>query len=207
MILGITGGSGGGKTTLLKELEKRGGYIIDCDRLYYEMLAQEENPLRRAIAEHFGDVFLPVGGLDRKKLAARVFSRPEELAKLNELVFCHLPREVEQRIANLGAEALVGIDAINLLESGLDKLCDRTIAITAPVELRVRRIMLRDQISEQYARLRISAQKSDEYYRSKCDDELNNAVDTPAEFEEMAEIFFRKMIETVREEKRRSTAK
>ena len=84
----------------------------------------------------------------------------------------------------------------------LCRLCDRTIAITAPVELRVRRIMARDGISEQYARLRISAQKPDEYYRSKCDCELNNALDTPAEFEKLAVLFFQKLMETVREEKR-----
>ena len=100
-------------------------------------------------------------------------------------------------------DGLYAIDAINLLESGLDRLCDRTIAITAPVELRVRRIMQRDNITEQYARLRVSAQKADDYYRSKCDCELTNALDTPGEFEKAAVLFFTKLIETVREEKRR----
>ena len=109
--------------------------------------------------------------------------------------------EVEQYVTSL-PDGIYAIDAINLLESGLDRLCDRTIAITAPVELRVRRIMARDGISEQYARLRISAQKADEYYRSKCDCELTNALDTPDEFEKVAELFFQKLVETVREEKR-----
>ena len=59
------------------------------------------------------------------------------------------------------------MDAINLLESGLDQLCDRTVAVTSPLELRVRRIMARDGISEQYARLRVSAQKPDEYFREQ----------------------------------------
>ena len=195
MILGITGGSGGGKTTLLKELEKRGGYIIDCDRLYYEMLAQEENPLRRAIAEHFGDVFLPVGGLDRKKLAARVFSRPEELAKLNELVFCHLPREVERRIADLGAEALVGIDAINLLESGLGDLCHKTVAVISPRAMRIARIMQRDALTEEEAVRRIDAQQPEEYFRSHCDLILENNCATVEEFQQKAAAFLQEILE------------
>ena len=103
-------------------------------------------------------------------------------------------------------DGLYAIDAINLLESGLNRLCDRTVAVTAPVELRVRRIMARDNITEQYARLRISAQKSDEYYRSKCDCELTNAADTPEEFRKEAELYFRRLIEDVEEEKRHGAA-
>ena len=99
-------------------------------------------------------------------------------------------------------DGVYAIDAINLLESGVDRLCDRTIAITAPVELRVRRIMARDNITEQYARLRVSAQKSDEYYRAKCDCELTNAVETPEEFEKVAELFFQRLLEQLQEEKR-----
>ena len=95
----------------------------------------------------------------------------------------------------------MAIDAISLLEGGLDRLCDRTIALTAPLELRVRRIMARDNISEQYARLRISAQKPDEYYRERCDLELNNAADSAEAFEAEAKRFFARLIETIKEEK------
>ena len=97
---------------------------------------------------------------------------------------------------------LYAIDAINLIEAGLDQLCDRTIAVTAPAELRVRRIMARDNITEQYARLRISAQKPDEFYRSKCDVELSNSAETPEAFRAEAKIILSKLIESLREEKR-----
>ena len=96
---------------------------------------------------------------------------------------------------------LFAIDAINLLESGVDRLCDKTVAITSPLELRVRRIMARDNISEQYARLRISAQKPDEYYRTKCDYELNNGADTAEAFEAEAREFFERLAESIKEEK------
>ena len=164
-------------------------------------MLDENEAMRNAINEKFPGVFSKEGKLDRRKLGEEVFSKKDRLAQLNEIVFRFLVPEVERSVTKL-PDGLYAIDAINLLESGLDRLCDRTIAITAPVELRVRRIMARDGISEQYARLRISAQKADEYYRSKCDCELNNALDTPAEFEKLAVLFFQKLMETVREEKR-----
>ena len=87
----------------------------------------------------------------------------------------------------------------------MDQVCDRTVAITSPTELRVRRIMARDRITEQYARMRITAQKPDEYYRSKCSCELNNDADTAEEFQAAAKRFFSRLIRSVREEKQNRT--
>ena len=117
-------------------------------------------------------------------------------------MFRFLIPELERRLDS-SPDGLYAIDAINLIESGLDRLCDRTIAVTAPTELRVRRIMARDNISEQYARLRISAQKPDEFYRGKCDLELNNGAETAEAFQREAEVFFGRLVESLREEKRR----
>ena len=200
IIFGLTGCTGAGKTSALKAIESLGGKVIDCDAVYHRML-EENEAMRNAINEKFPGVFSKEGKLDRRKLGEEVFAKKDRMAQLNAIVFRFLVPEVEQYVTSL-PDGIYAIDAINLLESGLDRLCDRTIAITAPVELRVRRIMARDGISEQYARLRISAQKADEYYRSKCDCELTNALDTPDEFEKVAELFFQKLVETVREEKR-----
>ena len=84
----------------------------------------------------------------------------------------------------------------------MDRLCDKTIAVTAPIELRVRRIMARDNIPEHYARLRVAAQKTDDYYRSKCDCEINNAADSPELFLQEARVFLRRLVEQLQEEKR-----
>jgi L-threonylcarbamoyladenylate synthase len=108
---------------------------------------------------------------------------------------------IEEKIASV-EEGLCAVDAVNLVESGLSRLCDATIAVTAPMEVRVRRIIARDGIPEQYARLRIAAQKSDEYYRSKCDYELNNAADTQEAFLKDARVFLQRLIERLQEEKR-----
>ena len=98
-------------------------------------------------------------------------------------------------------DRFAAIDAIALIESGLGETCGAIVGILAPRELRIRRIMARDNITEQYARLRISAQQPDEYYRGKCDCELNNAADTAAAFEMEAREFFQRLIDTIKEEK------
>ena len=160
---------------------------------------EQDEALMRDIRTSFPNSFTQ-GGLDRKKLGQEVFSHKDRLEQLNGIVARHLVPEVRRRLA-ASESKIFAIDAINLLEGGLDQLCDRTIAVTAPLELRVRRIMARDNITEQYARLRISAQQPDEYYRGKCDCELNNAADTAAAFEMEAREFFQRLIDTIKEEK------
>ena len=204
VILGITGGSGAGKTSALRAIEQLGGAVIDCDAVYHEMLGQDD-ALMRDIRTSFPNSFTQ-GGLDRKKLGQEVFSDKERLALLNSVVYQHLVPEVRKRVQSC-VEPLVAVDAINLLESGLDQLCDRTVAVTSPLELRVRRIMARDGISEQYARLRVSAQKPDEYFRSKCSCELNNGADTAEAFQAEAKDFFHRLIDQIREEKQHGAEK
>ena len=203
VVLGITGGTGAGKTSALRAVEALGGQVIDCDAAYHEMLAENEE-LRNAINEKFPGVFRSDGSLNRRKLGEEVFARKDRMEQLNEIVFRFVVPESERRVEAL-PDGLYAIDAVNLLESGLDHLCDQTIAVTAPLELRVRRIMARDGITEQYARLRISAQKADEYYRSKCDCELTNSADTAEAFQADAQMFFHRMVEAIREEKRHGT--
>ena len=199
VVLGLTGGTGAGKSSALRAIESLGGEAIDCDALYHGMLESSE-PLRDEIGTVFPGAFDAQGQLDRKKLGQEVFSHKDRLEQLNGIIFSHLAPEVQRRLA-ASEKKIFAIDAINLLEGGLDQLCDRTVAVTSPVELRVRRIMARDHISEQYARLRISAQQPDEYYRGKCDCELNNAAETAEAFEKEAREYFRRLIETIKEEK------
>lgn len=198
VVLGITGGTGAGKTSVLDVIREMGGVVVDCDAVYHEMLNGSEE-MRNTINAVFPGVFDADGKLNRQKLGEEVFSRRERLARLNDIVYHFVVPEVERRLGK--DTGLYAIDAINLLESGISELCDKTIAVTAPTELRVRRIMARDGISEQYARMRITAQKPDEYYRTKCDCELTNAADTPESFREEAQEFIRRLMETIKEEK------
>lgn len=188
LILGLTGPTGSGKTTALEVLSERGFQVVDCDALYYELL-RTSPPLRQAIAAAFGDVFLPDGSLDRPGLAKRVFADKGELDRLNAVVYPAMSTAVEQKIQNCSQKGLA-IDAINLVESGLDRLCTATVAITAPAEVRLRRIMARDGIPEDRARARIAAQKPDRFYRDRCTYLLENRAGSKAEFKSLLRDFF-----------------
>lgn len=199
IVLGVTGGTGAGKSSALQAIRDLGGTAIDCDEVYREVLNGSED-FKNTINEKFPGVFSADGQLNRKKLGQEVFAKRERLDQLNSIVYRFLLPVLERLVKSV--DGLCVLDAINLFESGLDCLCDRTVAITAPTELRVKRIMARDHITEQYARLRINAQKQDEFYRSKCDCELNNAGDSPEEFRKDAYLFFERLVESIQEEKR-----
>ena len=159
LTIGITGPTGSGKTALLDRIAVHGGLVIDCDALYYALL-QTNAELRAALEAAFGAVFLPDGALDRQKLGALVFHDEAALARLNEIVFFHVGRAVKAKLdaAREEGRMLAGVDAINLLESGLAELCDVTVAVTAPEQVRMARIIARDHLTQQYALSRIRAQ-------------------------------------------------
>ena len=192
LIVGITGPTGAGKTSALRALEQLGGCVLDCDAIYHDMLRSDDG-LRRALTDAFGSVFTADGQLDRQKLGTLVFGDPQQLERLNTIIYAHLPRELERRMAASPAP-IIGIDAINLVESGLSKLCDRTLAVLAPVEDRIRRIMARDGISDEYARLRVAAQKDDAFYRTHCTDILENTSPAPEAFQKTALLFFQRLL-------------
>ena len=183
-IIGITGPTGCGKTTLLRVIEAHGGFTVDCDALYYQML-RENAPMRAALTEAFGEVFLPDGSLDRPRLGNLVFSDPDALSRLNAIVYRHMNRRMRELLAGQN-RPWFAIDAINLVESGLAGLCDTTVAVLAPKALRLARIMARDGIPEDYARRRIEAQKPDEFYRASCGAVLENSG-TPEAFQQTCE--------------------
>ena len=197
-VLGITGGTGAGKTTLLHALERRGALVLDCDAVYHEML-RNDAPLRADLTAAFGDVFAPDGGLDRQKLGNIVFGDAGALAQLDTIIFRHLPRALARRMEESGAR-LIALDAIKLVESGLGAICDVTVAVTAPEEVRVRRIMTRDGISEDYARARVRAQRSEEAFRADCDAVFENNYPTPAQTAFAAEEFLDTIIKKSKEE-------
>ena len=164
MILGITGGTGSGKTTLLQLIEAAGGVILDCDAIYHQLL-RDDKDLLSAIETRFPGTVLG-GQLDRKRLGEVVFADESALLELNQITHGAVKQEVLRILAS--QPKLAAIDAIGLFESGLDDLCDVTVAVTAPAEQRIRRLMARDGISYEYAQKRICAQHTDDWYREKC---------------------------------------
>ena len=185
MIIGITGGTGCGKTTLLKTIAEKGGLILDCDAIYHELLATDIS-LLNAIETRFPGT-VENGTLQRKKLGAIVFSDEKALKDLNKITHGAIKAEVLRRLAH--KPKLAAIDAIGLFEGGLAELCDTTVAVTAPEEVRIQRLMLRDNISEDYARSRIAAQHPESWFREHCDCTLEN-YGTEKQFSEKCLAFF-----------------
>lgn len=170
MILGITGGTGCGKTTLLQVVQEQGGLVLDCDEIYHRLL-ETDAVLLDALHQRFPQAF-PNGKFVRKELGRIVFADSAELLDLNTITHAAVRREVVHQLEK--APQLAAIDAIALFESGLNTLCDQTVAVTAPYEARVKRLQLRDGISEDYARSRIAAQHGDDWFRARCDAVLEN---------------------------------
>ena len=170
MIIGITGGSGSGKTTLLSLIAELGGLVLDCDAIYHDLLQTDKN-LLRAIEDRFPGTVTD-GILNRKKLGSIVFTDEGALMDLNRITHGAVKQKVLSELAR--KPALAAIDAIGLFEGGLAELCDVTVAVTAPVDVRIARLMAREGISESYAKKRINAQKPDSWFAGQCEQVLEN---------------------------------
>lgn len=170
MILGITGGTGCGKTTALSLIEQLGGLVIDCDKVYHDLLKTDKDLLAAIEARFPGTV--EAGSLQRPKLAAIVFSDEKALSDLNAITHKAVKEEVLRLLQS--APSLAAIDAIGLFEGQLDSLCDTTLAITAPESVRVARLTARDGITAEQALARIKAQKSQDWFAQKCAHHLHN---------------------------------
>ena len=167
-IFGITGTTGSGKTSVLEAFRKKGALLLDCDRLYHDLLENSEGMLRE-LENRFPDAF-EKGRLMRKKLASIVFHDEATLADLNAITHRYVCEDVKRQLrahAMSGGQVAV-IDAVELISSGLGALCDCTIAVLAPEAERMKRIMARDGLTEEQALERIRAQKNDAYYRENC---------------------------------------
>lgn len=170
MILGITGGTGCGKTTALNVFQELGGTVLDCDRIYHQLLVTD-GAMLDAISRRFPGTVAD-GQLDRKKLGSIVFADKQALLDLNTITHSAVRQEVLRRLQ--GQACPVAIDAIGLFEGGLAELCDVTVAVTAPEEARVQRLMAREGIAEAYARSRIAAQRPQEEFVALCHHHLQN---------------------------------
>ena len=133
VVIGITGPTGAGKTTVLNVLRDMGGAVADCDAVYHELL-RSSAPLREELGARFGaSIFDPTGDLRRKELGAIVFGDPDALAELNAITHRHIVAQLRHLIAQAEGKGrpAIALDAIALLESGAGALCDTTVAVTA----------------------------------------------------------------------------
>ncbi len=164
MVIGVTGPSGSGKGVLCLYLQKLGCGVIDCDRIAHRILRRSAPCINELIGE-FGAENICAGGwqIDRAALARVAFSDPEKTRRLNEITHPYILREIDARLAELekaGTPAV--IDAPLLTADGLDARCDAIVVVTAPREVRIRRIRKRDGISAEQAEARLAARPETE---------------------------------------------
>jgi dephospho-CoA kinase len=181
-IIGLTGRSGSGKHEVGVIFEKYGIPCLDTDAIYHELL-QEKNACTRELTEAFGTQILNENGLvDRKRLADTVFGKkdtPTLLHTLNEITHKYIMARTYELVrthAQNNAKAVV-IDAPLLFEAGVDKECDLTLAVLAPLEICIARIMARDAISREAAHRRLAAQHPDDFFVSHCTATVTNNGD------------------------------
>lgn len=173
-IIGITGGTGCGKTTALETLKDFGALVIDCDALYHELL-ESSAELINEIDKYFPGAVTD-GVLDRKALGAVVFTDEEALRDLNIITHRYIHLELRRRLREWAMQGgtLAAVDAIELFSSGIAKRCCATVGVIADREVRLRRIQQRDGISLEYAMMRVNAQRPNEYFEERCDYILQN---------------------------------
>jgi dephospho-CoA kinase len=181
MIIGLTGESGAGKSTVAKFLEMSGFYIIDCDGISRTLDTDREYVAQ--IEQAFGAEAITFGGgqkrVNRKALGTMLFGKDAASGnadKLNAISHPIIIARVHAEIAHateFGRSVI--IDAPLLFESGFDKICDATICVTAPFETKLERIMKRDNLSLDDALARLKSQINDDELRARCDYEIDNS--------------------------------
>lgn len=163
MVIGLTGQTGAGKTTVSAQFAQAGFEVINADEVARSVMEIGSRCLH-TVAQEFGlQILSEGGGLDRRALGDIVFSDQNKLKRLSDITNPYILELIEATIKQSNASHIL-LDAPTLFESGADRLCDRVVCLLADKELRLQRIVARDGLTREQAEKRISAQHGDDYY-------------------------------------------
>ncbi len=179
-VIGLTGGTGSGKSVVSKSLQTAGAVIVDADKIAHEIILKGEPAYHEIIAYYGTGILDEEGNIVRKKLGEIVFNDKEKLAFLNQCTHKYIVAETKNQIAAAKAEGTataIIVDAPLLLEAGLEAVCDIVWVVYAEPEVRAKRVMARDNISYELAQARIANQKNWEEYKAVADAVIDNSKD------------------------------
>lgn len=194
-IIGLTGQTGAGKSSVREILRKKGAAVIDADTVAHDITDNNLDCIYD-IVSHFSCLVLnEKGKINRKALGKRVFSDKNELAVLNKIIFPYIIEAIEHEVLGYiakGAKSIV-IDGATVIESGCGKMCDVLVSVVAEEETRITRIIKRDGISKSDAERRVAAQKPEKFYIENSDFVIKNDS-TPAELERSVNSVLKNMV-------------
>lgn len=181
-VIGLTGQTGAGKSTICVNLAAEGCAIIDCDVLAHRVLNQNED-CKRELAQNFGqDILDETGKINRTLLGSRAFRGLEQKELLNAITHPYILQAIREEVQKLKQEGkqFIVLDAPTLLECGAGDLCDFIIFVTASLKTRKQRIMQRDHLSEEAADRRLAVQQPDAFYTAHADYVINGEMEASA---------------------------
>ena len=184
IIIGLTGPTGAGKSSAAKVCGSLGVKHIDCDILARAAVEKGTDGLKAVVLVFGSDVLNTDGTLNRKALAQKAFKDKDSTTLLNETLLPHIEKLVMNEIEG----EYVLLDAPTLFESGINKICNKTIVVLADKEIRLKRIIGRDNITNEQAVLRINAGKTDDFYKENCDFVIYNNNDENTFINEFSNI-------------------
>ena len=178
MIIGITGSSGAGKSTICEILQKEYNVkIINADKIAKKLSCKGTSYINEIIKKFGKDIVDEKGELKRKKLAQIIYNNSDKRKELNNCTFKYIKKEIEEEIKEIEKDEIIIIDAPLLFECGLEKLCDKVIGVISKRDLQIERIIVRDNIDYNQAESRLNAQEDNEFYIKKCDAIIENNND------------------------------
>lgn len=185
MVVGLTGQTGAGKSTVSKTFAENGFALINADRIA-RLVVDKGSDCLAEIADIFGEaVILQDGALNRKALADVVFSDRGKLEILNSITYPYITGEILKQIRehSVNGEKLILLDAPTLFESRADDFCELVISVVADDSLREKRIMERDGLTSERARKRMNSQLDESYFISNSDYIItnNSSIETVSE--------------------------
>ncbi len=177
-IIGVTGSSGAGKSTVCNILQQEYRVkVINADKIAKRLSKRGTNYIEE-IAKKFGpDILDDDGELKRKKLAEIIYMNPQKRKELNSCTFKYIRKEIQREIKEEKDATTIVIDVPLLFECELDQLCDYVVGVISHRDLQIERIVARDNVDYEHAEKRLAAQEKNEFYINKCSDIIENNND------------------------------